>query len=179
MIEKTSFALATLIALVGCAGGLSAQEAEETSSRSTTLHVTHVLGFQGVPNNAAGDLLIKNDVLRFEKASTPGGQIALGSIKDVFVGEEDKQVGGTPLTLAKAAMPYGGGRVVGMFSHKKYDFVTIEYVDPNNGLHGAIFQLSKGQGQILRDGLARVGVTAGSTADQPANSENPGDSNEQ
>jgi len=174
MIEKTSFALANVIALLGCAGGLAAQEAEGTSSHSTTLHVTHVLGFQGVPNNAAGDLSIEGDVLRFEKTSTPAGQIALGCIKDVFVGEEDKQVGGTPLTLAKAAMPYGGGRVVGLISHKKYDFVTIEYIDPNNGLHGAIFQLTKGQGQILRDSLARAGVNAGSAADQPANSENPG-----
>jgi hypothetical protein len=176
MIEKTSFAVATLIALLGCASRLAAQDAEGTDSHSTTLRVTHVLGFQGVSNNAAGDLSIEGDVLRFEKtgAGAPGGQIALGCIKDVFVGEQDKQVGGTPLTLAKAAMPYGGGRVVGMFSHKKFDFVTIEYFDSNKGLHGAIFQLTKGQGPTLRDALARAGVNAASAADQTVNSENPG-----
>ena len=38
-------------------------------------------------------------------------------------------MGGLPLTLGEAAAPYGGGRVVSLFAHKKYDTLTLEYVD--------------------------------------------------
>jgi hypothetical protein len=55
------------------------------------------------------------------------------------------------MTVGKVAAPYGGGRVVSLFSHKKYDTLTVEYVDDNGGLHGAIFQLTKGQAQALID----------------------------
>ncbi len=50
------------------------------------------------------------------------------------------------MMLGKAAVPFGGGRVVSLFSHKKYDSFTVEFLDSNGGLHGAIFRLSKGQG---------------------------------
>jgi hypothetical protein len=33
------------------------------------------------------------------------------------------------MTLAKTAAPYGGGRVVSLFAHKKFDFLTVEYLD--------------------------------------------------
>ena len=62
------------------------------------------------------------------------------------------------MNLAKTAAPFGGGRVVSLFSHKKYDTVTLEYVDSNGGLHGAIFQLNKGQGQVLRSELEAAGA---------------------
>ena len=71
------------------------------------------------------------------------------SIQDIFVEDEDKQVGGTAMMLGKAAVPYGGGRVVSLFAHKKYDILTLEYLDSSGGLHDAIYQLNKGQGQFL------------------------------
>ena len=48
-----------------------------------------------------------------------------------FLSQEDKQVGGLPMALGRAATPYGGGRVIRLFAHKKYDFVTLEYFDSN------------------------------------------------
>ena len=33
------------------------------------------------------------------------------------------------MKLGKAAAPFGGGRVVSLFAHKKYDTLTLEYVD--------------------------------------------------
>ena len=33
------------------------------------------------------------------------------------------------MKIGKAAAPYGGGRVVSLFAHKKYDTLTLEYVD--------------------------------------------------
>ena len=51
--------------------------------------------------------------------------------------------------LAKAAAPYQSGTVVSLFSHKKYDTVTLEYLDADGAFHGAIFQMNKGLGQVL------------------------------
>jgi hypothetical protein len=62
------------------------------------------------------------------------------------------------MTLGKAAAPYGGGRVVSLFAHKKYETLTLEYVDSDGGVHGVIFQLSKGQGEMLKDELVARGV---------------------
>jgi hypothetical protein len=62
------------------------------------------------------------------------------------------------MTLAKAVTPYGCGRVMSLVAHKKYDTVTLEYVDPNGAFHGAIFQLNKGQGQVLKSELEAEGA---------------------
>jgi len=62
------------------------------------------------------------------------------------------------MTLGKAATPFGGGRVVSLFAHKKYDTLSLEYVDASGGVHGAIFQLQKGQGVTLRDELVARGA---------------------
>jgi len=62
--------------------------------------------------------------------------------------------------------PFGGGRVVSLFAHKKYDTLTLEYVDADQGIHGAIFQLAKGQGELVRNELIAQGVTVSSHQDQ-------------
>jgi hypothetical protein len=71
-------------------------------------------------------------------------------------------VGGLPMTLGKAAAPFGGGRVVSLFAHKKYDTLTLEYVGDDGGVHGAIFQLQKGQAEVVKDQLVAQGVTISS-----------------
>src|SRR5262249_38321986 len=48
--------------------------------------------------------------------------------------------------------------VVSLFAHKKYDTLTMEYVDDNGGLHGAIFQLNKSQADMVRDQLVAHGA---------------------
>jgi hypothetical protein len=129
-----------------------------TPASRSTLHVTHILGFEGISSNANGDLSIQGDALRFQKSNGSSAQITIGSIQDLSLGEQDEQVGGAPMTLAKAAAPYGGGRVISLFSHKKYDIVTLEYLDPKGGFHGAIFQLNKGQGEGLKSELEAKGA---------------------
>ena len=83
------------------------------------------------------------------------------------MGGESKQVGGLPMTLGKTAAPFGGGRVVSLFAHKTYDTLTLEYVDRDGGVHGAIFQMDKGQGAVLRNELVARGVAASASEDQP------------
>lgn len=127
------------------------------ASRSS-LHVTHILGFEAISKNANGDLAIQDGYLRFRKSESSSAQIPVSSIQELTFGEQDKQVGGIPMMLAKTAAPYEGGRVISLFSHKKYDTITLEYVDSDGALHGAIFQLNKGKGQVLRSELEAAGA---------------------
>jgi hypothetical protein len=85
------------------------------------MRVTHVLGFESVSNNANGELSIQEHTLRFQKSDGSVAQVSVDSIQDLSLGVEDKQVGGTAMAVGRAAAPYGGGRVIGLFSHKKYD----------------------------------------------------------
>jgi hypothetical protein len=111
-------------------------------------------------------LSVQDDSLQFQQNGAPGAQVKIGSVRDVFLGGESKQVGGLPMTLGKAAVPFGGGRVVSLFAHKKYDTLSLEYADADGGIHGAIFQLTKGQGELVKNELIAQGVTISSRQDQ-------------
>jgi len=96
--------------------------------------------------------------MQFQHNGSTAAQVNISSIQDILVEDEDKQTGGTAMTLAKTAAPYGGGRVVSLFAHKKYDFLTVEYLDSSGGFHGAIFQLEKGQGETFKKALVANGA---------------------
>ena len=158
---------AFLILLIGCAVGALGQKASEPTNVTAPFRarVTHLLGFEGAPNNANGILSIQDSAVQFQKDGKPTTAVKIASVRDVLLGEQNKEVGGVPMTLGKAATPFGGGRVVSLFAHKKYDILTLEYVDANGGFHGAIFQLNKGQGEILRNELVAKGVRVSQSAD--------------
>jgi hypothetical protein len=148
-----------LILLWSSAGAL-AQSAGQTANSTTPVNIrgTHLLGFENAKNNANGTLSIQDDALQFQKNGKPTEQVKIASVQDILLGEQSKQVGGTAMTLGKAAVPFGGGRAVSLFAHKKYDTFAMEYVDSNGGLHGAIFQLNKGQAEILKNELVAKGA---------------------
>ena len=143
-----------------------------------SIRAIHLLGFEGAPNNANGTLTIATDALRFQMERKPAVEVKIASVQDVFLGDESKQVGGLPMTLGKAAVPFGGGRAISLFAHKKYDTLTLEYVDGNGGFHGAIFQLGKGQGEILRNELVAGGAHVTNHEDQSAKQHAAGVSSE-
>ena len=128
------------------------------ASSSPALRAKAVLGLEGVANNSVGELSIQDDAFVFTQREGPAVRMPLSAIQGVFLSQEDKQVGGTPMALGRAATPFGGGRLIGLFAHKKYEFVTLEYFDSNGGFHGTIYQLNKGQGQVLADELGAKGV---------------------
>jgi hypothetical protein len=129
-----------------------------TSTAGSSIRVKHVLGFERLKRNAGGELSIQDDALLFLQDGKPAVQLSITSIQNVSLGQEDKQVGGVPMMLGKAAVPFGGGRVVSLFSHKKYDSLTIEYLDATGGFHGAIFRLNKGQGETFKNDLIAHGA---------------------
>jgi len=133
----------------------------ETSAPFST-RATHLVGFENAKNNSTGTLSIQDDSLQFQQNGKPGAKVKIGSVRDVFLGGESKQVGGLPMTLGKAAAPFGGGRVVSLFAHKKYETLSLEYMDADKAIHGAIFQLAKGQGELVKNELVAQGVTISS-----------------
>ena len=149
--------LTVLLSLSTASIGQNQSEAQSPVPGSA-IHVTQVLGFEGAKHNATGELKIQGGVMQFQHDGSTAAQVSASSIQDIFVEDGDKQVGGTAMTLGKTAVPFGGGRVVSLFSHKKYDSLTVEYLDNNGGFHGAVFRLSKGQGQTFRNDLVAKGA---------------------
>ena len=130
----------------------------DSSAAESAIHVTHVLGLEGVRHNANGELRVQNGVMEFQQSGSPAVQVSATSIQNILLGEEDTQVGGVPMMVGKTAAPFGGGRVVSLFAHKKYDSLTVEYLDNNKGLHGALFRVTKGQGQTFKKTLVSNGA---------------------
>src|SRR5258706_10059233 len=140
----------------------------DTSAPFST-RATHLLGFANARNNSTGTLSVQDDSLQFQQNGKPGATVKIALVRDVFLGAESKQVGGLPMTLGKTAAPFGGGRVVSLFAHEKYDTLSLEYVDADGGIHGAIFQLTKGQAETVKNELIAQGATIGSRHVQSAN----------
>jgi hypothetical protein len=144
-------------------GSLTTQAQKITQPENTrapfSIQATHLLGFENAKNNGTGKLSVQDDSLEFKRNGKTGAQIKIGAIHDLLLGSESRQVGGLPMTLGETAAPFGGGRVVSLFAHKKYDTLSIEYVDTDGGIHGAIFQLKKGQAEIVKNELIAQGAT--------------------
>jgi hypothetical protein len=153
---RGGFALVILLACV--AGAANGQSQGRTSATSSSIHAKHVLGFEGARRNGSGELSIQGGDLTFQQSGKPAATVSIASIHNISLGEQDNQVGGVPMMLGKTAVPFGGGRVVSLFSHKKYDSLAIEYLDTNGGFHGAIFRLAKGQGQKFKEELVTRGA---------------------
>lgn len=164
--------------LIGCSPALRAQTPGATNSAPSVIRGTHILGFEKVSNNANGTLSVEGDSLQFQKTGGPPAKVSLASIQDVFLGVQSKQVGGAPLAVGRAAVPFGGGRAIALFSHKQYDTITLEYLDANGGYHGAIFELTKGQGETLKNQLVAGGVHVSPAEDPVAKPSAPEAKNE-
>jgi hypothetical protein len=158
------------VAVICC--GLTATgqySTQQRASRPFSIRATHLLGFENTKTNYRGTLSIQDDSLEFQQTGKSLAHIKISSVRDVFLGEESRQVGGLPLTLGEAAAPYGGGRVVSLFAHKKYDTLTLEYVDDDGGIHGAIFQLAKGHAELVKNELVAQGATINFHKDRSQN----------
>jgi len=150
--------LACLALLLCFSRATIAQTSSEAQGSAAVIHVTHLLGFEDVRPNANGQLRIQGDLVQFERNGSSSAEVSIISIQDISLGTEDKQIGGVPMTLGKAAVPFEGGRAISLFSHKHYDTFTVEYLDNNGGFHGAIFRMNKGQGQAFEKDLVAKGA---------------------
>ena len=174
-------ALISLGTLLLCFGtGALAQSTALPLNANTPfgIRATHVLGFPNTKNNCKGPLTIQDNLLRFQQSGQPLAHVDIASVRHVFLGEERMQVGGLPMKIGKAAAPYGGGRVVSLFAHKKYDTLTLEYVDSDGGVHGAIFQATEGQGDLVKNELLARGASSSPSEERVTNQDSPGGTHE-
>jgi hypothetical protein len=158
-------ALIRVWALLFCSslGALAQSTAPPVNASAPfSIRATHLLGWENTNSNCNGTLSIQGDALQFQQGDKPATEVKITSIQAVSLGGESKQVGGVPMKVGKAAAPFGSGRVVSLFAHKKYDTLTLEYVDRDGGVHGAIFQLAKGQAELVRDSIKARGVSLSS-----------------
>jgi len=140
---------------------LYAQTANTANDPTTAsgVRAMHVLGLEGVKRNHHGTLTVQPSGLNFE-AKGAHGTVPIASIQDVFTSQDSRQTGGKVLTVAKMGVPYGGGRVLSLFSHEKVDSLTLEYRDANGALHGLIFSMPLGQAIVLKKQLVALGAHA-------------------
>jgi hypothetical protein len=136
----------------------SRQLATPQASQSTSIpHVKCVIGLENIKPNTKGTLSLLPTGLEFATGKNKV-DISTASIQDIFTGQESRQdVSGPAGTLAKAGIPYGGGRIVSLFSHQ-VEVLTVEYVDSNGGFHGTVFVLSSGKATALKDQLVAQGA---------------------
>ena len=158
--------LSTMLICCGLAAPAQKIAQRGDTSAPFSTRATHLLGFANAKNNSTGTLSVQDDSLQFQQNGKPGARVKIALVRNILLGAESNQVGGLPMTLGKTAAPFGGGRVVSLFAHKKYDTLTLEYVDADKGIHGAIFQLTKGQGELVKNELIAQGVTISSRQDQ-------------
>jgi hypothetical protein len=131
--------------------------AAQNSPGSTILEAKCVIGLEDIKPGAKGTLASLPTGLEFT-AGKKKADITISSIQDVFTGQDTKQdVGGMSGTLVKAAIPYGGGRVVSLFTHN-VDVLTVEYLDSGGGFHGTIFVLPASKAEAFRNQLIAQGA---------------------
>ena len=151
------FAVAVVLLAIA-ASALSRQPATPQARQSEPIpNVKCVIGLENIKPNTKGTLSLLPTGLQFATDKNKVN-VSTASIQDIFTGQESRQdVSGPAGTLAKAAIPYGGGRIVSLFSHK-VEVLTVEYVDSNGGFHGTIFVLSAGKATVFKDQLVAQGA---------------------
>jgi len=151
----------------------SQQLATPQASQTTSVpHVKCVIGLENIRPNMKGTLSLLPNGLEFATGKNKV-DISTASIQDIFTGQESRQdVSGPAGTVAKAGIPYGGGRIVSLFSHN-VEVLTVEYVDSNGGFHGTVFVLSPGKATVLKNQLVAQGAKVTNHVQPPPQEQKP------
>jgi len=165
-------AIAVLFAATGTSA-FSQQAATAQASKTTSIpHVKCVIGLENMKPNVKGTLSLLPSGLEFVNGKNKA-DISTASIQDIFTGQESRQdVSGPAGTLAKSAIPYGGGRIVSLFSHN-VEVLTVEYVDSNGGFHGTVFVLASGNATMLKNQLVAQGAKVTNHVARPPQEQKP------
>ena len=133
-------------------------DAPQTTPSVTLPNVKLVIGGDTVKNNATGTLSVVGNVLQFttDKATM---QVQAPSILDMFTNEDSRQDITGAAKVATMAIPYGGSRVLSLFSHG-VDVFTVEFTDANGGYHGTIFVLPQKMAAPFKKQLVAMGAKA-------------------
>ena len=101
-----------------------------------------LIGFPGFAPNVRGSLTISPTTITFadDVRSVSVNRKLVTRISD---GDETIETGGLGGKLLRAAIPYGGGYVLGTITQQKVNLLTLEFLDPRGEYHGAVLVLHK------------------------------------
>jgi hypothetical protein len=125
-----------------------------------------VIGGDTVKNNSVGNLSVVGSSLQFA-AGKKKVEVEASSILDISTNEDSRQDITGVAHFATAAIPYGGGRVLSLFSHQ-VDVLTVEFKDASGGYHGAVFVMPQGQAAPFKKQLVVMGAKATLPLAEPA-----------
>ena len=147
---------ASLILSTVLAHGQAVDSSAIAPSEVLQAQVQLVVGGQSIKNNSKGRLSVVGDSLQLE-ADGKKVSVEASSILDISTDKDSRQdITGTA-HLATEAIPYGGSRVLSLFSHE-VDILTVEFRDANNAYHGAVFAMAKGKAAPFRKQLVALGA---------------------
>jgi hypothetical protein len=124
----------------------------------TEPNVKLVIGGDTVKNNSTGTLSVVGSSLQFitKKATF---EVPASSILDISTNEDSRQDITGAAKVVTMAIPYGGGRVLSLFSHG-VDVLTLQFTGANGGYHGVVFVLAQGQAAPIKKQLVALGAKA-------------------
>jgi hypothetical protein len=129
-------------------------------------NVKLVIGGQTIKNNSQGTLSVVGNSLQFATAKAKV-EVEASSILDISTHDDSRQNITGAAHLATMAIPYGGGRVLSLFSHQ-VDVLTVEFKDGDGGYHGAVFVLPQSQAAPFKKQLVAMGAKASVPLEEPA-----------
>ena len=159
--RRTTVYLAVGLLFFGFLGAIG--NAQETSGSVKAVQLT---GLKGVKDNTKGTLSVESGNLHFVHGKE-NSDVSATSIQDVVTGGDSRESVGKTVGIMGMAAPYGGGRVLSLF-RTRIDTLTVEYRDPDGGLHGVIFTMSAGTADAIKKGLVAQGAHTSATGEPPA-----------
>jgi hypothetical protein len=126
-----------------------------------------VIGGDAVKNNSVGTLSIIGSSLQFVSDKKKKMEVEASSIVDISTNEDSRQNITGAAHYATMAIPYGGGRLLALFSHQ-VDVLTAEFKDANGSYHGTVFVLPQGQAAPFKKQLVGMGAKASVPLAEPA-----------
>jgi hypothetical protein len=138
----------------------------QAASSVTQNDVKLVIGGDTIKNNSQGTLSVVGSALQFTTGKAKM-EVDASSIQDISTNEDSRQDITGAAHFATMAIPYGGGRVLALFSHK-VDVLTVEFKDAQGGYHGTVFVLPQGQAAPIKKQLVAMGAKAKVPLAEPA-----------
>ncbi len=112
----------------------------------------YIVGFDHVRKNTDGVLEFRDGDIFFISGSIVE-HIRHDQLAGAFLGTERAEKGGTAGRIARFAVPYGGGTVLGAVSEKEVGILTIDFRDSTDGLHSAVFVMKTSDAAGLQRSL--------------------------
>jgi len=129
---------------------------DKPAETMTVPDVQCVIGLEGIKPGATGTVSVRGGAIHFEQKDKKA-EIAIPAIQDILLGNESRQEITGAGKVATMAIPYGGGRLLSLFS-KKVEVMTVEFTDSNGGFHGAIFVFPPGHATEMKGILVAQGA---------------------